>query len=206
MDLPHRFADEGLLRDALDVGSGAHRRLEWLGDRVLGCSVARMLYENHPQRDEGELTRAMGNLVNNRRLAAIGLGLSLPGSHVMETGGMQAANTVEALIGAVLLDGGMDAALECVRQIYGNLLTDPSQEIWDKDPKTILKEYCEAIRENLPEYLHSGPDEQGGYNATCKAVGVAEVGYGRTKAIAEALAASAVIALLGLETESEVGS
>lgn len=202
-DFPHRFSDESLLQSAVDVDSDAHRRLEWLGDRVLGCAVARMLYEDHSDRGRGELTRALGQLVNNRRLADIGAGMGLAASGNGQDAGSQVANMVEALVGAVMLDGGMDAVQDCVRKIYAGVLDDDSQDIWGKDPKTVLKEHCEAAKADLPEYRHEGPDDEGNFTATCIALGETGTGAGPSKAAAEADAATAVVEKLGIDSQGQ---
>ena len=197
-DIPHDFSDEGLLAKALVPGSREYQRLEWLGDRALGLIVAKHLHQNHLRREVGELTRAFSNLVNNRCLSKVGLKLGFSGESETDDVSWRAACTIEALVGAVLLDGGMKATDDFVKRIYGDLLSNPGDEIWGKDSKSFLKEHCEGIKSPLPTYSNEGPDDEGLFHSTCAALGKTGSGKDKTKVGAEIAAAAAILGELNL--------
>ncbi len=162
--LGYRAHDAGLIEAALTHRSagGAHNeRLEFLGDGVLNCLVAELLFRHYPNADEGELSRLRATLVSGEALAetaaTIGLGDELRlGAGELRSGGFRRpsilADALEALIGAVYLDGGLDAA----RGIVERLIADRVAELPDaadlKDPKTRLQEYLQARGMPLPVY------------------------------------------------------
>lgn len=162
--LGYRARDAGLIEAALTHRSagGAHNeRLEFLGDGVLNCLVAELLYRHYPSADEGELSRLRATLVSGEALAetaaTIGLGDELRlGAGELRSGGFRRpsilADALEALIGAVYLDGGLEAA----RGIVERLMADRVAELPDaadlKDPKTRLQEYLQARGMPLPVY------------------------------------------------------
>ena len=166
--LGHRFRDASLLEQALTHSSygGSHgapnnERLEFLGDGVLGCAVAEELYARYAGLPEGKLTRLRASLVREEALAEVagelGLGafLRLGEGELSAAGGPRQsilADAVEALIGAVFLDGGYDAARRAVLHCFGTLLErlDPEQPA--KDAKTELQERLQAKKQRLPEY------------------------------------------------------
>jgi|SRR5882672_1853352 len=162
--LGYRARDVGLIEAALTHRSagGAHNeRLEFLGDAVLNCLVAELLFRHYPNADEGELSRLRATLVSGEALAetasAIGLGDELRlGAGELRSGGFRRpsilADALEALIGAVYLDGGLEAA----RGIVERLIADRVAQLPDaadlKDPKTRLQEYLQARGMPLPVY------------------------------------------------------
>ena len=198
---PHTFRDEGLLAAALDPGSVGFERLEWLGDRALGFAVATVLYDSYADRAVGELSRAHSWLVGNDRLVDIGAGLGLDARPDLD--GKRVADVVEALLGAVLVDGGMDAVVACVRILHGDAFGGSDPRMWEKDPKTLLKELCEAKGKEPPSYSHDDAGEEG-FGAECSALGRVASGRGRTKAAAEAAAAAGVLA--GIEADAAKAS
>ncbi|MBI3917965.1 MAG: ribonuclease III [Betaproteobacteria bacterium] len=159
----HRFHDPALLRRALThrSHSSAHNeRLEFLGDSVLNCAIALELYRRFPQLPEGELSRLRAHLVNQDTLSTVarrfGVGaILLLGEGELRSGGCERpsilADAVEAVVGAVFLDGGYDAALGVVQTVLGDALAnmDPAA---GKDPKTTLQEHLQARRISLPRY------------------------------------------------------
>jgi ribonuclease-3 len=166
--LGHRFADGSLLETALahasyanEVdGSRGNERLEFLGDAVLDLVVARMLFEAHPEWTEGDLTRTRAALVNTRALARRARVLEL-GAHVRlgrterKTGGSEKdsilACLLEALIGALYLDGGLAPAERFVRRILSDALAEgvaPHRG----DPKTRFQEWAHAQLRATPRY------------------------------------------------------
>ena len=163
--LAYRFKDEALLRTALthrSYGSPHNERLEFLGDSVLNCLIADTLYRRFPRLTEGELSRARAILVRQQtlyeRALELGLGEMLRlGEGELKSGGAQRpsilADALEALIGAVYLDGGFGAARRVVARIFGPVLerTDPAA-VLEKDAKTLLQEYLQGKHIPLPRY------------------------------------------------------
>jgi ribonuclease-3 len=213
--LGYRFRDAGLADTALTHasfanevdGGGGNERLEFLGDAVLGLVIASELYAAHPDWDEGELTRARAALVNQRALAeasrSIGLGrlVKLGRTEQRSAGGDKdrvLANCLEALIGAVFLDGGLDAATALLRRLFAAAI-EAGGEVRTRDPKTAFQEWAHARHRATPSYgtvRDSGVelDEQ---RFTVEVRIGAETwgsGTGRTKRGAEQAAASAALA------------
>ena len=160
----YRFADPELLRRALthrSHGSSHNERLEFLGDSVVNCVVALELYEKFPQLAEGELSRLRANIVHQPSLAAVAQRFAF-GEHLrlgegeLKSGGARRpsilANSVEAVVGAVFLDGGFPAARQVVRALLGDALDTIDPSTPSKDPKTLLQEYLQARRMALPQY------------------------------------------------------
>lgn len=160
----HRFNDSGLLRLALthrSHGAIHNERLEFLGDSVLNCAVALELFHRFPYLSEGDLSRLRANLVNHQSLSAAAqrCGLSehiLLGEGELRSGGLTRpsilADAVEAVVGAVFLDGGFDAAISTVRHLLAEPLAHLTPENIVKDPKTRLQEYLQGRRLGLPQY------------------------------------------------------
>jgi ribonuclease-3 len=160
----HRFNDPGLLRQALthrSHGAVHNERLEYLGDSVVNCVIALELYHKFPQLTEGDLSRLRASLVNQQSLSAVaqlcGLGRDiLLGEGEIKSGGFRRpsilADTVEAVIGAVFLDGGFDAARGVVRFLFADKLATVDPHTTGKDPKTLLQEYLQSRRMALPQY------------------------------------------------------
>jgi ribonuclease-3 len=160
----YRFTDIELLRRALthrSYGASHNERLEFLGDSVLNCVVALELYEKFPQLPEGELSRLRANIVNQQSLAAsaqqfaFGNELYL-GEGELRSGGARRpsilADSAEAVIGAVFLDGGFEAARAATRKLLGELLDTIDPATSGKDPKTLLQEYLQQHKFALPQY------------------------------------------------------
>jgi len=162
--LGHRFGDSALLERALthsSRGPDNNERLEFLGDGVLGCAVAEELYARFPQLPEGNLTRLRASLVREEALAEVAAGLGLAGFLRLgegETSSAQAprpsilADALEALVGAIFLDAGYDAARKAVLTAFGPLIERLDPERPAKDPKTLLQERLQAEHRPLPEY------------------------------------------------------
>lgn len=161
----HRFHDIELLRRALthrSHGAGHNERLEYLGDSVVNCSIALELYRRFPSLSEGDLSRLRANLVNQKALHRIALDLGL-GDHLLlgegeiRSGGAQRpsilADAVEAMLGAILLDGGFEAANAAVRRLFAGSLAAVDPEASGKDAKTLLQELLQGRGMPLPAYL-----------------------------------------------------
>ena len=161
----YHFTDPLLLRTALthrSFGTPHNERLEFIGDGVLNCVVADLLFRHFPDLPEGDLSRLRANLVRQDTLHHIALALELGellrlGDGEKKSGGSQRpsmlADTVEAVVGASYLDSGFDAAHAIVSKLFQPLINqiDLSREI--KDPKTRLQEVLQGRRLPLPEYL-----------------------------------------------------
>ena len=162
--LGHRFRHGELLEQALthrSFGAPHNERLEFLGDGVLGCVVAEALLERFPQLSEGELSRMRASLVRKEALAAAALALDLArylrmGQGESASGGAQRpsilADALEALFGAVFLDGGYLCARSVILSTLGGALAATDEHAIAKDPKTRLQEVLQARRHGLPRY------------------------------------------------------
>lgn len=213
--LGHVFRDAGFLRLALTHPSVAHeqgapvqhnQRLEFLGDAVLQLVLTRELYEKFPDVGEGPLTKARAKLVNRRALAEKGRALGL-GEHLILSRGEDAhggrerpsalADTLEAVVGAVFLDGGFAAAEEFVgrhfREAFGGLAVIPVLE----NPKGELQEFLQARSPAAPHYhvvAVAGPDHDRIFDCTVHHEGRELArGQGKSKKTAESEAALAAL-------------
>jgi ribonuclease-3 len=163
--LGHEPRDPGLFRRALTHRSASgpsNERLEFLGDSVLNLLVTDCLYQRFPDADEGTLSRLRARVVSAGPLAEVGAALGVGdamslGGGELKTGGFRResilADATEALIGAVYLDGGLDAARVLVRRLFAAHVAalDPDAEI--KDAKTRLQELLQSRGGPLPAYL-----------------------------------------------------
>jgi ribonuclease-3 len=226
--LGYKFRDENLLRLALTHPSVAHesgvpaahnQRLEFLGDAVLQLVLTRELYEKFPAFDEGPLTKARAKLVNCRTLAeharALGLGAHLILGHGEAThGGRERASTLadafEALLGAIFLDGGFDAAREFILRefspAFGKLSVLPTIE----NPKGELQELLQTRSPHAPKYQTisaTGPDHDRVFECTVHHDGVELArGSGKSKKAAESDAALAALKKLREAAGAKTGS
>jgi len=160
----YRFAEPALLEDALthcSAGACNNERLEFLGDGALNFFIAAELYQRKPHFREGELSRLRASLVRGETLADIARRLELGdflilGSGELKSGGFRRdsilADALEAIIGAIYLDGGFDACRDCVRRLFDQLLDDLPDAQQLKDPKTRLQEYLQGRGLALPDY------------------------------------------------------
>ena len=160
----HSFTDAGLLRLALthrSCGSHNNERLEFLGDSILNFTIGEALYRRFPTAREGQLSRLRSQLVKGETLAEIARELALGeclilGEGELKSGGCRRdsilADALEAIIGAVYLDAGMETCRERVLIWYRGRLEALSPDTSQKDPKTRLQEYLQAKKAPLPEY------------------------------------------------------
>ena len=202
----YRFTDPELLRRALthrSHSSSHNERLEFLGDSVLNCAVALELYEKFPQLAEGDLSRLRANIVHQPSLAAaaqrfaFGEQLRL-GEGELKSGGARRpsilADSVEAVVGAVFLDGGFAAARQVVRALLGDALDTIDPATPSKDPKTLLQEYLQARKMALPQYAvvatrGEAHDQQFQVECAVPELGVRSLGEGSSRRAAEQEAA-----------------
>lgn len=160
----YRFIDPELLKTALTHRSAGNRnneRMEFLGDAVLGFVIADRLYQHFPDADEGQLSRLRAALVKKDSLAEVGQALELGnylklGPGELRGGGHSRgsilADGLEALLAAVYLDGGYEAARSVILQLFEAKIEDLSPADQLKDPKTGLQEFLQGRGLNLPTY------------------------------------------------------
>ena len=193
-----------------------NQRLEFLGDAVLQLVLTRELYEKFPAFDEGPLTKARAKLVNRRTLAdhgsAVNLGANLILSRGEDThGGRERpsalADAYEAVVGAVFVDGGFEAAREFILREFGHELGGLSVIPIMENPKGELQELLQAVSSEAPQYnvvSATGPDHDRMFECTVQHGGVELArGSGKSKKAAESEAAMA--ALIKLRKKKEVG-
>lgn len=159
------FQSRELLKQALthrSFGTSHNERLEFLGDSILNCIIAQALYERFLDVREGDLSRLRANLVRQETLAEIAQGLGLGeqlrlGEGELKSGGFRRpsilADGLEALFGAVFLDGGFDKARETVLRLFEPYLSNLDPQHSGKDAKTTLQEFLQGRRLTLPQYL-----------------------------------------------------
>jgi len=210
--LDYVFRQPDLIRQALthrSYGAPNNERLEFVGDAVLNCVVALALYERFPQTPEGDLSRARASLVNRDTLALlarqVGLGAAVRlGEGEQKSGGADRtsiiADALEAVFGAVFLDGGFDAARTVIDGIYADLLRGADPATLGKDPKTRLQEWLQARRLPVPEYAvaaTSGEAHAQQFDVDCRipSLSIAARGSGASRRAAEQDAAAAAYAL-----------
>jgi ribonuclease III len=162
--LGYRFRSETLLVQALthrSHGKLHNERLEFLGDSVLNCAIASMLYGRFGRFDEGDLSRLRSNLVKQQALFEIGQALGLGeflvlGEGERRSGGLRRpsilADTVEAIVGAVFLDADFAQAAGVIEKLYEPVLKSVDPKTLGKDAKTLLQEYLQGRRIPLPVY------------------------------------------------------
>jgi ribonuclease-3 len=213
--------EHGLLERALTHRSYAYEhgglptneRLEFLGDSVLGLAVTDALYRAHPDLAEGQLAKLRASVVNTRALAGVARELDLGrwlrlGRGEEVTGGRDKnsllADTTEAVIGAVYLDRGVEAAVALVHRLFDPLMRAAATEGAALDWKTALQELAAARSLGVPEYRisESGPDHAKSFAAVVRVAGAVEgEGLGRSKKEAEQQAAEAAFSALSSDAD-----
>jgi ribonuclease III len=208
------FTDDSLLEQALTHRSASSRnyeRLEFLGDGLINCIAAELLFERFPQAPEGELSRMRANVVQESALAEVARSLDLGPHLVLGTGEMKSggfrresilADVVESILGAVYLDQGWRAARELGRRMLESALKFAGNMAQQKDAKTVLQERLQSKQIALPAYEivdSSGEDHAKTFVAACTipALGIVTKGQGASRRAAEQEAAR--LALNSLE-------
>ena len=208
--LGHSFADPALLVEALTHGSAAspgrkaYERLEFLGDRVLGLVVAEALWRRFPDDAEGPLTRRHTQLVRRETLSVVGRDAGLAAYIILSPGEDAAAtrenasllaDVVEAVIAALYLDGGLDAAARFIRRFWEERIDDEATP--PRDAKTALQEWTQARNLGLPRYETvevAGPAHRRVFTAAAAVGDEQALGTGPSKRAAETEAATALLA------------
>lgn len=205
--LGYAFRNPEMLRRAFthrSFGAGHNERLEFLGDSVLNCVVSNELFSAFPDLPEGDLSRVRSHLVNQQTLARLARDLRIGeavrlGEGELRSGGRGRAsilaNALEALFGAVFLDGGFSAAEQMIRRLYTPVFRELDPQALGKDPKTRLQEYLQGRRMALPQYRvleTRGEAHQQQFQVECLLPGlqIRTVGEGASRRSAEQDAAS----------------
>jgi ribonuclease III len=214
--LGYTFLDTGLLTRALrhaSAGAPTNERLEFLGDRVLGLCVAELLLDAHPKDNEGVLAPRFNALVRLETCAAVAVEAGIA-AHIQmaaseaRTGGRTKAailgDACEAVIGALYLDGGLEAAKAFVARYWGPKLSTVDGDM--RDPKTTLQEWAQARALGVPVYTmtaKTGPDHAPHFTVEAR-IGQAyhANGEGASRRIAEQAAARALLAHIQSQSET----
>ncbi len=217
--LGHSFANPRLLQEALThrsaagAGQGSNERLEFLGDRVLGLSVAVWLTEQYPNEQEGALGRRLAHLVSQPVLADIAETLGLPALLSVAPGEARAgvrrrasviADAVEALLGAVFLDAGLEPVQRFVRRNFAAAMLAEAEP--PKDAKTGLQEWGQARGLGLPAYeilSRDGPSHAPHFVVSVSLGDRAARGEAGSRRAAEQAAAQALLEQLGRATDRQ---
>lgn len=211
--LGYRFGDVALLQRALthrSFGPQHNERLEFLGDALLNFAIGAELYRLRPKAPEGDLSRLRASLVREETLATAARRLPLSdavrlGSGELKSGGFRRdsilADAVEALIGAVYLDGGVEPAAALCRRLLAPELAQLPDAGSLKDPKTRLQEALQAQSRPLPEYTvlrEEGPAHNRHFSVCCRLVDSGErvEADGNSRRNAEQQAAERMLAQL----------
>jgi len=211
--LGYQFKDEQFLKLALTHRSSDHEnneRLEFLGDSIVNFVIAEALYRQFPRAQEGELTRWRASLINRDTLGMIGRQFELGrflflGLGELKSGGSERTSilscAMEAIIGAIYLDGGFAVVHECILRWYQPLLSTLTNAASHKDPKTKLQEYLQSEKMALPLYevqVVEGETHQQTFVVICTVPGVAEAtqGKGSSRRRAEQDAAEKMLGII----------
>jgi len=208
--IPYRFDDPDLLKLALahrSVGKVNNERLEFLGDSILNAAVSARLYELKPDNDEGELSRLRARVVRGETLARLAAELKLGdyltlGEGEMKSGGFNRdsilADSLEAVLGAIYLDGGYEACAAVVLHVCDPVIASLPSADELKDPKTRLQEWLQGHGYALPEYhllSEEGPPHLKRFKVECRehGAGIKVSGNGGSRQKAEQSAAAAAL-------------
>lgn len=216
--LGYRFRKRALLETALTHMSAepkrleSYQRLEFLGDRVLGLSIADMLFTTFPQAEEGDMSRRLADLVRKETCAEVAIAWDTGSYLRLGEGEILAgarknkailADACEAIIGAVFIDGGYDAARKLVEAGFGQRLLKPATPL--RDAKTALQEWAQGQGHPTPTYVErgrSGPDHAPLFRIAVRIGTLADAeAEGRSKRLAEQSAAEAFLRRQGLWNE-----
>lgn len=215
--LQHNFSNTALLSQALthrSFSSDHNERLEFLGDSVLSLAVSDLLYQRLSKLPEGDLSRVRANLVRQETLHQLSVDLGLPelirlGEGEMRSGGQKRpsilADVLEAVIGAVYLDGGFTVAQGLIQRLFNAVEINPSMDAIGKDAKTELQEWLQGRKMKVPLYRVVGT--QGAahrqiFDVECEVIelNLAERGIGGSRRAGEQAAAAAMLQTLRAKT------
>jgi ribonuclease-3 len=208
--LQHDFSNAALLTQALthrSFSADHYERLEFLGDSVLNLAVSDLLYTRLGNLPEGDLSRVRANLVKQDTLHQLAVGLGLPdvmrlGEGEVRSGGHKRpsilADTLEAIIGAVYLDGGFSAAQALVQRLYKDVEINAGMDAIGKDAKTELQEWLQGRKMKLPLYkvvATIGAAHKQSFDVECEIpeLRLSERGIGGSRRSGEQAAAAAML-------------
>ena len=211
--LGYAFRNRALLLQAIthrSFSADHNERLEFLGDSVLNLAVAHLLFTQLSQLPEGDLSRVRANLVKQDTLQALALQLDLSpvirlGEGELRSGGRKRpsilADALEAVIGAVYLDGGYAAAQGLVERMFKHVQIQPQMQAAAKDPKTELQEWLQARKLALPQYAvmaTTGAAHRQTFEVACEVreLRQSQRGMGPSRRAAEQAAAAALLDIL----------
>lgn len=214
--LGYQFKDDSLVNRALShrsVGKNNNERLEFLGDSILNFVVAEDVYHKFPKADEGQLSRLRAKIVRGETLTKVSKHFDLGeflhlGAGELKSGGHRRdsilADVVEALIGTVYLESGLEVARECILTWFKPYIDQLNLTDSLKDPKTRLQEYLQGKQGGLPKYevlQVTGKSHEQHFSVSCKIpeLNDATLGKGCSRRLAEQDAASIALNLLKLE-------
>ena len=208
--LGYTFTDAGLYKLALthrSHGASNNERLEFLGDSIVNFVIAEALFARFPEAREGQLSRLRASLVKGPTLAQIAIDLQL-GEHLqlglgeLKSGGHKResilADALEAIIGGIYLDGGLEVCRDCILGWFAERLCAIEPGVAEKDAKTCLQEWLQARRQPLPKYHLEeiqGEAHEQLFKVSCRVGVLQQPGYGegRSRRIAEQQAARVVL-------------
>jgi len=216
--LGYEFRDARLLDAALthrSAGGSHNERLEFLGDAILNCVVALLVFREFGNADEGDLSRFRASLVSGESLAVIAADLGLGdrlylGSGELKSGGFRRksilADGLEAVLGAIYLDGGFPAAQTVIERLFVSRLAQLPSATELKDPKTRLQETLQARGLSIPAYTVESVSGKAHLQVfrvacSCDALGLAAVGEGSSRRAAEQAAAKALLEQLAAQVQ-----
>jgi ribonuclease-3 len=211
--LGYAFRERGLLQQAVthrSFSADHNERLEFLGDSVLNLAVAHLLYRQLATLPEGDLSRVRANLVKQDTLHQLAQGLELPktlrlGEGELRSGGQKRpsilADALEAVIGAVYIDGGYAAAQGLVERLFQAVEIAPQMQAAAKDPKTELQEWLQGRKLALPQYTviaTTGAAHRQTFEVACEVPQLrqSQRGLGPSRRTAEQAAAAALLDIL----------
>ena len=215
--LGYAFRQTGLLQQAVthrSFSADHNERLEFLGDSVLNLSVAHLLYAQLASLPEGDLSRVRANLVKQDTLHQLAKSLNLSavmrlGEGEMRSGGPNRpsilADALEAIIGAVYLDGGYPDAQALVERLFAQVDIKPDMQAVGKDPKTELQEWLQGRKLALPKYTvvgTFGAAHRQVFEVSCEVTELRQTqqGSGASRRAAEQAAAAAMLQILKSES------
>ena len=220
--LHYAFNDQGLLQEALrhssyvnEVGDPQLRdneRLEFLGDAVLNLIIGHLLMQRYPDLKEGDLSRSRANLVNETHLAKIARSFDLGSFIQLGKGEIQTlgreknsilADTFEALMAAIYLDGGFDAAYQIISNNFNLLIAELDTFAGSLDYKSQLQEKVQIGHGLMPDYniiREEGPDHDKTFWVSLKVLDIDTEGSGKSKKAAEQDAARRALEILNGES------
>ena len=215
--LLYEFENANFLEEALrhssfvneqaDIGMRDNERLEFLGDAVLNLVVGDLLMQRHPDSEEGDLSRMRANLVNETQLAAIARSLNLGfylqlGKGEIQTNGREKnsilADTLEAVMAAIYLDGGFEAAFNVIDRHFSPLIGAGAIPMVSFDYKSQVQELVQVTQQEMPIYtvIHeSGPDHDKTFQVRLQLQQLDAKGVGKSKKMAEQDAARKALEL-----------